>query len=167
MKIDPINEDKRDVIKVECIVPFFGAHIAVAYENSPLSITNLLKHAYNNHAQVLTKKDYDAKQSRHQREDSSKKRKAEDSPKILTDEAEKVAVAELICINGLPLSFADSPGFIQYCKRHGTKTFSRRTITSFIEALAVEKVINPQNTALRKYFTPRTVFFQGISTLIS
>jgi len=112
---------------------------------------------------VLTRKDYEAKQTKSDQKDGSKKRKAEDSPKILTDDAEKEAISELICINGLPLSFSDSPGWIQYCKRHGMKWFSRRTITNFIGTLATEKVIKPRNTALTKYFSARTVFVQGTS----
>ena len=165
MKIVPIDEEKREDIRVECLVPFCGSHITVAYANSALSITNWLKHSYNNHANVLTKKDYDAKQTKSDQKDLSKKRKAEDSPRTLTDDAEKEAISELICINGLPLSFADSPGWIQYCKRHGMKWFSRRTITSFIEALANEKVIKPRNTALMKYFSARTVFVLGTSLM--
>ena len=89
MKIVPIDEEKREDIRVECLVPFCGSHITVAYANSALSITNWLKHSYNNHANVLTKKDYDAKQTKSDQKDVSKKRKAEDSPRTLTDDAER------------------------------------------------------------------------------
>jgi hypothetical protein len=61
MKLLPIDDEKRDVVKVECLVPTCNSHVSVSYTNSSLSISDWMKHAFNNHANVLTKKDRESK----------------------------------------------------------------------------------------------------------
>ncbi len=59
MKIVPVDEKNPERIEVECLVPHCGDTVAVAYLNSPLSITNWISHTFNNHPHVLTEADYD------------------------------------------------------------------------------------------------------------
>ena len=40
MKLLPIDDEKRDVVKVECLVPTCNSHISVSYNNLPLRISN-------------------------------------------------------------------------------------------------------------------------------
>jgi hypothetical protein len=140
-------------------VPHCGDTVAVAYLNSSLSITNWISHTFNNHPHVLTAADYEKKKN-----NSKKKRGSTtaEGPVAVSRGEEKEALSELICTNGLPLSFADSLGWKQYCTRHGIETFARRTITEHIKDIEKSKVIEPRNKALREYFAIRPVNFGDV-----
>jgi len=163
--IQPTDEKNPDRVDIECLVPHCGEIVSVAYPNNTLSITNWMSHAFNNHPNVLTEGDYNKKKGK-----VGKKRRVsaggEKEVLTLTRGEEKEAIAELICANGLPLSFTDSLGWKKYAKRHGSEQISRRVISDYMKEIEKSRVTEPLHKAIREYLAPREFNFGGGKLLL-
>ena len=79
----------------------------------------------------------------------------------LTKGEEREAITELICANGLPLSFTESLGWKKYARKHGSEQISRRVISEYMKEMEKSRVTEPLHKAIREYLAPRELNFWG------
>ena len=113
-----------------------------------MDFTNMFTHLKTSHWDFLTPSD----QSKHKRPLQAAISTASSMDIVpMPDENDQLTYqAHLIIGTGFPLSFVDSLPWIEFCKQHGLRHFSRKTITARIKSLQ-DKLIGEPMKEFMKY----------------
>jgi hypothetical protein len=151
----PADEDHEDHIELRCLAPGCNSTLR-ALDISPFNWGNFEKH-FKAHWVLLAANDRE-KPTKPKKSGEKRGREEESGgTRVLEQNAERLAQAQLILAAGLPLRFVDCPAFVQYLEQHGLHHMSRRTLGRVIKDVENAEVVEPRNAALKDFFRKRLI----------